>query len=414
MNDPRADKPPVGDAEPVDADQARREGAGPDEDTGPDNKTLDSSPPESSPPEEQPAPDDTPQDGKSSTANTQPPAPKGRSTGVALALFALLVALAAAGGAAYTWWQVAEQRHAAVEQRADSAERITAIRDLVAGTQERLAVQEERLGVLRDEVRERAGERAGELDELASGLRQAQARLEQLAQEDAGPERSPSLAEIEFLLLLAGRELALADNPRVALAALREADRRAARLEDPGLGEVRAAINDEIAAVEAVADTDIDGLALRIASLARRVEGLPLRGSLAPEPSDGPATGEGDSGWDRTADRLRGFAASLFRIRRTDAPAAPLLAPDETFFLYRNVELDLKSARLAVLSRDQDNYAAGLTAALDTLREYFETSDDAVKALIEAIESLEDRELAPEWPEIRRSVTLLRAAEAAN
>ncbi|MFU8895135.1 MAG: uroporphyrinogen-III C-methyltransferase, partial [Gammaproteobacteria bacterium] len=338
------------------------------------------------------------------------PAPKARSTGVGFALFALLVALAAAGGAAYTWWLVGEQRHAAAEQRADSAERITAIRDLVAGTQERLAVQEERLGVLRDDVRERSGR----LDELASGLRQAQARLETLAREDAGPERSPSLAEIEFLLLLASRELALADNPRVALAALREADRRAARLNDPGLGEMRAAINDEIAAVEAVADIDIDGLALRLASLARRVEGLPLRGSLAPDPSDGPAADESATGWDRTADRLRGVASRLFRIRRTDAPAAPLLAPDETFFLYRNVELDLKSARLAVLSRDQDNYAAGLTAALDTLRDYFETSDDAVKALIEGIDGLKDRELAPEWPEIRRSVTLLRAAEAAN
>jgi len=334
------------------------------------------------------------------------PASTGRSFGVVLGFLALLVAFAAAGGVALTWWKITEQQDTAASQQADAARMLADIRALVATTQERIAAQEERLRGFDSE----AEARRREIEGMDAELRQARARLESLAREDAGPERSPSMAEIEFLLLLAGRELALADNPRVALSALREADQRVARLDDPGLDEVRAAINDEIAAVEAVANTDLEGLAMRIASLARRVEGLPLRGSLAPEPRSAGEHGEEAEGWARVSRKLRDVGADLFRIRRSDTPATPLLAPDESFFLYRNVELDLKSARLAVLGRDQENYLAGLASARAALEEYFETSDEAVRSLLAGIEALEERDVTPEWPQITRSVELLRAA----
>lgn len=344
--------------------------------------------------------------------DTPAPAPQasaGRSVSIVLGFLALLIAFAAVGGAAFTWWQLAQQREVVSGQQAVASETLAEIRALVATTQDRLALQEERLVELNSE----ASERRSRLDSFDAELRQARARLEALAAEDAGPERSPSVAEIEFLLLLAGRELELAGNPRVALAALREADQRVARLEDPGLAPVRAAINDEIAAVEAVADVDLEGIAMRLSSLARRVEGLPLRASLAPEPLDGPAAGDSDaSGWDRLLSRLRAVGSGLFRIRRTDTPATPLLAPDESFFLYRNIELDLKSARLAALGRDPQNYLDSLQAARRALSEYFETSDDAVRSLLSAIEALEQEQVAPDWPNISRSLALLRAAEA--
>lgn len=348
-----------------------------------------------------------PADAGARRERTPPPSEKSSSGGRGLGIVALLIALVAAAGAAFVGWQFIEQRQAAAVQRAEVAERVAAMRDLLGAAEQRLAVQEDRVGALSDT----SEERRRRLDDLDSGMRQVRASLEALAQENAGPERSPSIAEIEFLLLLAGRELRLADNPRVALAALREADQRVARLEDPGLGEVRAAIHDEIAAVEAAADVDLEGTALRLASLARRVEGLPLRGTLTPEFQAESAADEG-SGWSRFVAQTRKVASELFRVRRSDTPAAPLLAPDEAFFLYRNVELDLKSARLAVLARDAGNYSASLEAARRGLQEYFAADDDGVRSLLEAIAELETRNVAPEWPEISRSLALLRNAGA--
>lgn len=359
--------------------------------------------------EDRPSQPDTPQAHAPEAPAAAPQASTGRSFSVALGMFALLVSIAAVGGVVFTWLQVAEQRELVVEQRSEASATLAAIRELVAATQERVAAQEERLGALDRETEERRRE----FDGLDAELRQARAHLDTLVREDAGPERSPSLAEIEFLLLLARRELVLGDNPRVALAALREADQRLARLDEPGLMEVRAAINDEIAAVEAVADVDLDGIAMRLASLAGRVDGLPLRASLAPEPRDS-AEAADEAGWARLGRRMRSAAADLFRIRRTDAPVKPLLAPDESFFLYRNIELDLKSARLAVFARDRENYAASLAAAQHGLAEYFETGDPAVQSLVEAIVELEERDIAPQWPEISRSLELLRATGATD
>jgi uroporphyrin-3 C-methyltransferase len=331
-----------------------------------------------------------------------PPVPatsRGRSMSVVLGLFALLVAVAAAGGAAVTWWQVQQQQETAAETAAD-------LRSLVTAAEGRMAAQEQRLTALNRDADERRQEVAG----LDSELRQARARLEAMAREDASPERAPTLTEIEFLLLLAGRELALADNPKVALTALHQADQRLARMEDPGLSHVREAISDEIAAVEAAADLDLEGIAHRLGSLAGRVEGLPLRASLSPQPEAAAGSDREPGGWARFRARLNEMVAGLFRIRRTDTPAAPLLAPDESFFLYRNVELDLKSARLAVLARDQINYAQSLQAARAAIDAYFETGDSAVQMFVGALEELERHEIAPDWPEITRSLELLRSA----
>jgi uroporphyrin-III C-methyltransferase len=371
MNDPREDEPRDADDPPIDS---------------PDSPTASQYPP------------------------TPPPSSTGRSLGIVLGFFALLVAFAAAGGAAFTWWQLKEQRAVVVGEQAVVDDELAEMRRLVTAAEERLVAQEERLRALDSE----AADRRRRIEDLDAELRQARARLESLSQEEAAPGHSPSVAEVEFLLLLAGRELALADNPRVALAALREADQRVARLEDPGLAQVRAAINDEITAVEAVATIDLEGTALRLSSLARRVEGLPLRASLAPDPAPAATPEDAAAGWDRFTGRLRAFASGLFRIRRTDSPATPLLAPEESFFLYRNVELDLKSARLAVLSRDPGNYAAGLEAARRALEQYFETSDESVGSMLEAIAALEELEIAPAWPPIRRSLELLRAAGASE
>jgi uroporphyrin-3 C-methyltransferase len=322
-----------------------------------------------------------------------------------LGVLALLLALAAAGGTAYLYWAQDQARQAqgvVAARQAETAARVDELQDRIVATQRRL-----------EQAESSQSERARALDAVERELAELRRWLESVSAERAGAERAPTLAEIEFLLRLADRELRLAGNPRVALAALREADRRIAGLDDPALAAVRAAINDEIAAVESVAGTDLEGLALRLASLAGRIDGLPLRGSLAPAPAaPGAAAGVESSGWQRFMSRVRSAAAGLFRIRRSDAPAAPLLAPDEAFFLYRNVELDLKSARLAALGRDAANYAAGLGAARAALEEYFQRDDPAVAAVIDAIDALQGRDIDPRWPAISRSLELLRAAGA--
>lgn len=402
MNDPRVNEP-QDDNEPQDnAPQ--------------DNAPQDNAPQDSNKPAHDNAAGDSSESpaGMASATNhypvVVPAASAGRSFGIVLGFFALLVAFAAVGGVAFTWWQVTEQQEVVAEQTSEAFRDLADIRALVVETQARVAAQDERFSELRGE----AEARRREFEALDSELDGARRRMESLARENVPQERSPAVAEVEYLLLVAARELVLADNPRVALAALRKADERLAMLDDPTFAATRQAINDEIAAVEAVADVDLEGLALRLDSLAGRIEGLPLRGSLAPEPTAEVPGAPGETGWKRFVAQLRAVTADLFRIRRTDAPAAPLLAPDESFFLYRNIELDLKSARLAVLSRDQENFVAGVEAARAALRDYFVVQDESVRAMMDALDELATRDVTPEWPSIGRSLELLRDTGAAG
>jgi len=400
MNDSRTDQTRDGAADaaaPTDAAPEAASTTAPEETVpetatgtpGPDASAATADTPPAEPPADTPPPPPPP---------AAPPTPqRGRGLGV----LALLLALAAAGGTGYLYWLLQQDRTAQESAAAREAAARRSLDELRADLQ----VARERIREVEATQTERRQAVAGLEDEL----REVRNRLAAAAREEASAERAPSLAEIEFLLLLADRELRLAGNPRVALAALREADDRIARLDDPALAGVRAAVNDEIAAVEAVAQVDIAGIALRLDSLAGRIEGLPLRGALTPEPTGAASSGaEPASGWDRFVSRVRDAATGLFRLRRSDAPATPLLAPDEAFFLYRNVELDLKSARLAVLAGDAANYTAGLGAARAALAEYFQDEDPAVAAVIEAIDALQQRDITPRWPAISRSVELLR------
>ena len=87
--------------------------------------------------------------------------------------------------------------------------------------------------------------------------------------------------EMEQLLRIANYQLNLAHDPDTALAALQEADAVLARLADPGLQPLRRQLSDDILALRSVERVDIEGIALRLDSLARRVDQLPLNADAA-------------------------------------------------------------------------------------------------------------------------------------
>ena len=76
---------------------------------------------------------------------------------------------------------------------------------------------------------------------------------------------------------LANAQLQLAGDPELAALALGMADERIAQLANPALTNVRIALADEVATLEGMQTTDVEGVTLKLASIARVVETLPLR-----------------------------------------------------------------------------------------------------------------------------------------
>ena len=254
------------------------------------------------------------------------------------------------------------------------------------------------------------------LDDLNERIEQAEAAASAAPQPVAVPVNQDfALEEIESYLRVANRQLQLAGNFAAAETALGLADERLAQLDDPAFLGVRSEIADEIAALQRVQQPDLTGIALALSALSEQASGLALKGHERVAPATAPdqtnAAAGSQSGWDRFVASVQAALKGLVAVRRTDSAVEPLLPPDEVYFLYRNLELKLEVARLALLQRNQEVYRTSLRGVRSWLNTYFDTQDGSVANALSQIADLEGKQIAPTLPDISGSLQQLQQVE---
>lgn len=222
-------------------------------------------------------------------------------------------------------------------------------------------------------------------------------------------------AEAASLLMDANEEIALDSDPVLALKALQQADARLKLLPDPRLIAVRQEIAHEVAGLHALPQADREGMALDLTELAAGVDKLPLKrtapdhyqpgGELAiPLPADA-------GFWERFKAAFLRLTATLFTVRHHDMPVEPLLPPDQEFLLRRNLELKLETARSALMERQAEAFRASAAASESWLKQYFDGGDNAVKAALQQLDTMQQQQIAPKLPDISQSLIMLRQLE---
>ena len=327
----------------------------------------------------------------------------GRSqrSGGGLAWFLLLVVLAAGAAGGWFGWQWLETERSALATR--------------------LASQQDQLGNLAADIRALEETRASvaELDALASADQARTAELEQRLQRlessmdalrDAaeGGRRALVQAEVEYLLRIAADELYLTGDVNATVYALQAADDRLRDLADPRYLPVREAIATHLAALAEVSLPDVAGMAVKLSSMQQRVAGLPLAQSRHAAEVEQAAATKSDDGW---LARLRALWGRLFQKLVNVQPAEPprpLLSPEDSFFLARNLELQLAAARAALLRSDARSYRDSLEMARRWLADYFDTSDAEVKIMLADMNGLLDINLQPELPDVTPALSEFR------
>jgi len=316
-----------------------------------------------------------------------------------VAWLALLLSLAAGGGLYYLWAELNAARTTALFTQNSLQNRLSALETTQSETEERLGTAHSMLEQIRAEN---------------AALEETLNRLD----DRLGRDRMGwSLAEVEYLLLVANRRLQLERDIPGATAALEDADARLKTLADPALLPVRRQIASELQALRAVTPPDIEGLALELGSLAGQADTLPLPGeqrrftaaaderAAAPE-ERGTATDTAE--WRVVVTELWEALRSLVVVRRAEVDAVPLHAPEARFFLRENLRLKLESARLALLERREPLYRVLLEEADGWLARHFDGETASVAAAREQINRLQSATLRPALPEIDRSLRTLR------
>jgi uroporphyrin-3 C-methyltransferase len=312
---------------------------------------------------------------------------------------------------------VATDRVARLEQQVDGN------RDLLESLPARMDELEQRLdgdrGVLQSlpgridaleqqidgnrEVLESLPRRMGDLEESMAGLQV----------ESADARRDWLLGEAEHYMELANAQAQLAGNADLAALALGLADRRLRELDDPAYTSVRGKLSEEITALEAVENIDVAGVALSLASLAGVVETLPLDEDVVPETRQRADMEEELSGFDRAWAAVQGAFSNLVTVRRSEERLEPLLSPEANYFLRTNIQLQLQTARLALLQREPAIFRQSLDDVEGWLRRYFDTDDKAVSGAIETVAEIRDSEITREaLPDVSGSLRAFRQQRA--
>lgn len=277
--------------------------------------------------------------------------------------------------------------------------------------------RQDRLGERIEELalqQQSAAESRARLEQELSSLEETQsvttAALQKLADRERWDNLDWALAEIEYLSIIAMQRLSLVREPQPALAALEAAARRLKDIDDPGLIPVREQFTRDINALRELPESDVPGMALYLADLITRAEKLPLKPdtpAVLREHPDEPD--EADEGWRAVLDAVWREIRGLIVIQREDAPPPALLSPDERYFLYQNLRVELASAREAVLRRDTRNLRTSLELIDDWLDRYFDTDASAVANMRESLAQMQRVELDPELPDISGSLESVRA-----
>lgn len=277
-------------------------------------------------------------------ATVPPPARSGARRGARLVAWLVLLALLVAlGWRGWQWWQARESHRAAAANAASAQwqaldERLDALRNDQRAQAQRIAQAEAGNRIVREEV---------------LGIGQRTALLQDDVDKLAGPAREGAnalrLAEVELLLAQGAQRLRLAGD----LDAAREAYALAAGLlggvEDPSLLDVRQALAQERAALDALgADPRSTALARLDAFVA----------SLQP-PGGTPAAAGGANAADRTW--WRRALARMVQVRPSDRSVAA--SPGERAAGYAALQLELTLARSAAERRDEAAWDAALQRA---------------------------------------------------
>jgi uroporphyrin-3 C-methyltransferase len=334
-----------------------------------------------------------------------PTPPPPRSHSVTRVMLAGVLALAI-GAAAVAWL---DARRTQQLLRTQVAQRLA---DVDAATQVASKAQSQMSTELRD-----AQAKITLLETRLAESQAQQASLDALYRDLAPSRDEIALTEIEQVLLLASQQLQLAANVPSALAALQLADAKLQRLDRPQFLPLRRALSRDIDRLKAVPYVDIDGMSLKLDQAHAQVDALALAMDerVAPPAKDKAATPPpAESSWERFLRDVWADIRQLVRLEVSDRPAAPLLAPSQTYFLRENLRLRLLSARIALLNRNDASFKADIAAADKWLRQYFDTRSKSVQALQASLKQLAVAPMAGEMPDLVGSLEALRVLRLAQ
>ena len=341
---------------------------------------------------------------------------------------AVFLSLASAGGAGYVLYRMEFQ---VIPQFSSDTQQIQSVQnqisDLAANTSESNSQLETQLEIQLQSLSDEVEETEEAISRLEGVIQQTQSQVTQqvdgvkesisaIYEEQDNDADSWKLEEIIFLMVMAKHRVEISGDVQSALVVWRVADDQLLREADPRLLDAKLAIENEIAALEALPTLDLGNTAQQLVKLANDLEQLPLNLSPTRMFAEAEQREESSSQKEESeADTETGFVSevwgdikSLVRVRKIDANEQSLLKPAMKIYLVENLKSALFNAQVAVLRSDQQVYQENIQYVQNAVSQHFSTDSPDVVAFSNQLNSLIGVELELDVPDLSGSITLLR------
>lgn len=299
-------------------------------------------------------------------------------------------------------WQWLDGHRAIGEMRQELAEKIAEMDGTSKASQMLLTQSQGQVRELSDKV--------AALEARYAEAQNQRAALEALYNDLSVSRDETALAEVEQMLLIAGQQLQLSANVKAALIAMQSADARLQRMDRPAFSGLRKAISQDMGKLRALPDVDITGINFQLDNLMLAVDALPLvyQQRAAQAAVAQAAAPQGETAWQKLLREIWQEAKQLVRIENTGKAAIPLLPPAQEFFLRENLKLRLLSARLALLSRDEESFKLELKTAQDWTARYFDGKSSEGARMLSGLKKLSASSIDIELPDVGASLQAVR------
>lgn len=223
------------------------------------------------------------------------------------------------------------------------------------------------------------------------------------------------IADTEYLLRMAGRQLHFNHDKHSALALLQAADENLAQLGEAHYLPVRQQLSKDMITLESWQAVDVTSILQKISALGIKIQPLPASGV---DHSEGEAISfltideAAESDREKFVNNLKQQLNDAIVIRKYSKPLKVAMDADSRLQLYRLLQLRLETLKQLTLKGLDAEYHQQIQLIRTTLQDYYPES--LAKPLLAMLDQLDEQNLSPALPQIHGAYKQLLLAQQSS
>lgn len=220
------------------------------------------------------------------------------------------------------------------------------------------------------------------------------------------------LAQADYLVKLACRNLWSEQDFTTAKVLLKNAHNSLVEMNDPSIINVRNALMRDISTLSAISQIDYDAIILKLNQLSNEVDNLQLANNNSgnsPIDADGSKTISSSlHEWRQNLlKNWHHFIDDFITIQHRDNTVYSILAPTQAVYLRENIRLSLLIAAQSIPRHQDKIYKQSINKISSWIHSWYDTNDNATKAFLTQLDELSQQNIYMDVKDILESQPLL-------